>query len=300
MLRRGFTTAGARHARGFTLVELLVVIGIISVLISILLPAVSRVRASASTVVCLANLRQVGQGLVMYAGSFSGYIPPSEYDWDTWDNNVAVGGKLPGTWAGLLLATKSLQFPVAPGPTAPAVFEKNILYCPSAEPNVIEALYGWAPPGSGNRHYSDVNSTPTAEAHIDNWYVANTLGYYDPTVFGTTRPHERYPFRSYNRQAFNDGNVHLVKMSQVKRSSEVVAVYEGRGVHYDQPQNSMLPYRHPNATVNMVFLDGSARSVSFARIAKTTIPEHLQRMWNDDFHQHVREVSGVRFRIDIP
>ncbi len=64
-----------REAGGFTLVELLVVIGIIALLISILLPTLSRARDSAKAVKCGSNVRQIAQGLVGYGTEFNGTFP---------------------------------------------------------------------------------------------------------------------------------------------------------------------------------------------------------------------------------
>lgn len=78
----------------FTLVELLVVIGIISVLIAILLPALNKARAAANTVACASNMRQIVTAMLMYASENKGALPAgvvtvsgagwasNQYTWD--------------------------------------------------------------------------------------------------------------------------------------------------------------------------------------------------------------------------
>ena len=60
---------------GFTLVELLVVIGIIAVLVSILLPSLAGARRAAQATVCSSNLRTILQGMQMYASENHNYFP---------------------------------------------------------------------------------------------------------------------------------------------------------------------------------------------------------------------------------
>ncbi len=66
-----------RPGKGFTLVELLVVIGIIALLISILLPALSKAKAAAKATKCTADVRSLLQALNLYANDYKGWLPHS-------------------------------------------------------------------------------------------------------------------------------------------------------------------------------------------------------------------------------
>jgi prepilin-type N-terminal cleavage/methylation domain-containing protein/prepilin-type processing-associated H-X9-DG protein len=188
----------------FTLVELLVVIGIIALLISILLPALQRAQEHARRVKCASNLRQIGMACMMYANDNKGYAParyrriPNTtsgklYLTQTYGTNVApntlVGTKQYHQGVALLLEPRLINGSTTAtwgGGTAKGYLPNADLFmCPS---DSLRAEYrdpvnpgGWSAAGWNGTGFS---ITPGQYWSMSYWY------YYSPPQYwgGTTTP----------------------------------------------------------------------------------------------------------------
>ena len=255
--------------RGFTLVELLVVIGIIAILIALLLPALNRAREQAKTTQCLSNLRQIGQGLAMYTHDSKGFLCPG------WIANPTSTGAGLEHYATILVGLKYITAPTQPDHDAVGSEGNSVFRCPSGmdikhdtsggPTGLDEPLTQQDARGGMCWRRTSVNGTNRwlgTEVMVDTWYGCNGFdpgaGSGAPGNF--TNAQKIWPFRKLRRNA--DGTVlgELSKVTQFRKSAELALLFDGLRFH--DASTARINARHNNQKyTNFLMADGHCETI---------------------------------------
>ena len=229
----------SRRTKGFTLVELLVVIGIIALLISILLPALSKARESANRTKCLSNIRQITMGFYSYCQSNKGSFPfvasgSFFEDWIWWNDTGNVKDAFSGTAIASYAGTPYNN--VADGGIAPYLnFSKNpqVMLCPS-DPDPKTTHTRWL----AGKHYPF--------SYALNNLMNSEYAYYKNA--GKTPPGSWGNLSTLQIQCI------AAKITQVRFPSDKILVFEESDTTIDDGNGSM--WCQPNTThlLNLVAL----------------------------------------------
>jgi prepilin-type N-terminal cleavage/methylation domain-containing protein/prepilin-type processing-associated H-X9-DG protein len=285
--------------RAFTLVELLVVIGIIALLISILLPSLNKARRQARAVQCASNMRQIAAAMIQYINVNKGHLPPVQISSGGTGDNYPQGW----WWANELVLQKYIQAPNFYDSSGnKQITTQSAFFCPEGawdEATNASGHPAYPTDGYNNTYNAGTTYTPpltpnpnTPKFSIPTWYMPNcrNLSKTNATIrFDTMKPGtEQTPFVYFNNNSgleLNDINTppsvgnFTRTMTMIRRPSETIMIDETNSNNVvDQalvvPPNKMrrLAARHGkvtgdgyNASTNLAFFDGHVSLYPTAR-----------------------------------
>jgi prepilin-type N-terminal cleavage/methylation domain-containing protein/prepilin-type processing-associated H-X9-DG protein len=248
---RGRTTG---QRKGFTLVELLVVIGIIALLISILLPALNKARAAGNDIKCLSNLRQIGMGLQQYMTTWKGRLMPVQ--------RSGAGQFYNSHWMSVLSNQRML---ILNGSGTP----EGVLICPSASNTQTTDPFTTPLSPTSDMGYAVYPGKDATENFASSYAVNAFTGSGRLWNNSTLPASEWFPFVFWNPTvAAPTVRPTAANMFKVRNSTRIPLVFDGLFAHglnanrFTTRHGQVNSSRAKDRKCNMVFLDGHAEGIS--------------------------------------
>ena len=234
---------GMKKKSAFTLVELLVVIGIIAILISILLPALSRARDIANNIFCQSNLRQLGLAAMMYTQENNGWLP------------AEGGAGNPSPW---VYSEINAYYP---WPLRLSLTSRTIIRCPvlwsAISPNLTDGQwtslshYGLNMYMGGYKNGLDANGVPNTGYPWTSMRIkllkTEKFWYAD----GPFKP--TWGYNVGDNRWDTGGSINF---------------QDGNAMPFTWASTYRIPNGHPNRSANFLMGDGHTENITYAEFAK--------------------------------
>jgi prepilin-type N-terminal cleavage/methylation domain-containing protein len=259
----GVSASAAGRRCGFTLIELLVVIAILSLLVSILLPALNQAKELAKMAYCQTNLRNVGSALLQYAVSHNDVWCPGGY---TERHNDGRQSYRFNTYATILARLKLLPAPTTDDPNDVPPLRGSPFACPSASPAL-----NWK---GANEGLIDTGNPWDEAPDQDVWQLGNWYQCVGSTWQGDPRTgHGGHGNGLMSRwpDDWNDGRgIHPIiyyKTHRLTRLSETATLQDGQWYMQGDPVSYYPEQTQPRhlgrSRICVGFADGHAESLSY-------------------------------------